>query len=119
MTEERYGAITNGLLLMSAGTALALHSAGRLDVWALMPWWPVLLLLPAGQALLVRQGCLGGWPGAALWVGAAIVALLHTHRYVAFRLSVLVPAALVVVGVVIIWQGLAPQSREPHKGGRG
>jgi hypothetical protein len=75
MTEQRYSAIVNGLLMMGAGTVLALYSAGRFDPRLLIPWWPLVFLIPAGGALFRREGCMRGWLGAALWASVALVTL--------------------------------------------
>lgn len=115
MTDERYGAIVWGSLMMAAGGVLALHSAGRFDARELLPWWPLTLLIPAGQALAVRKGCLRGWVGALARTTASALALLHTHGYVTLRPGTVVPLALAGVGVLVLWRGLAPATPRGEK----
>lgn len=115
MTDERYGAIVWGGLMMAAGVVLALHSAGRFDARDLIPWWPLTLLIPAGHALLVRVGCMGGWFGALLWTTASMLALAHVHGYVTVRPGTVMPLALAVIGAFVLWRGLAPA---PPRGGQ-
>lgn len=110
MTDERYGAIVWGSLMMAAGVVLALHSAGRFDARTLLPWWPLTLLIPAVQALVVREGCLRGWMGALAWTTASALTLGHVHGYLTLRPGTVVPLAVAGVGAFVVWRGLAPRT---------
>jgi hypothetical protein len=105
MTEDRYTALTGGLLLVGAGSTLALHNAGLIDARVLVPWWPLLLLVQAGRALVARKGCGTGWGAASLWTLGAGLLLLHVQGYAVLRARVLVSIALIVGGAYLVWRG--------------
>lgn len=105
MTEQRYSALAGGLLLMSAGVLLALHTQGLFDVWTLQPWWPLVLLVPAGQAFVKTRGCVVGWVGAATWLAVMGALLLHQRGYPVFRPRVLIAVSLIAGGAYLLWRG--------------
>ena len=104
MTDERYSALSTGVLMIAAGVVLALHNLGRFDAWTLQPWWPMLLLLPAGKALFSDSGCGRGWPAALAWVAASMALLAHTRGYPVFRPGTLIAVACVIGGAYLLWQ---------------
>ena len=108
MTEQRYASLAWGLLLIAAGVLLALHTRGHFDVWTLKPWWPLLLVVPAGQALVRTEGCLKGWWGAGLWMVAMLVLFLNQRGYPVFRPSAMIALALIASGVYLIRRGPTP-----------
>lgn len=105
MTEQRFSALAGGLLLTSAGVLLALHGQGRFDVWTLRPWWPLLLIVPAGQAFLKTRGCARGWVGASVWLAVMVALLLQEQGYPVFRPRAMIAVALIAGGAYLLWRG--------------
>lgn len=114
MTDDRYSALSTGLLMMAAGVVLALHNLGRFDAWVLRPWWPLLLLVPAGQALFGDKGCGRGWTGALIWTLASMALLAHTHGYPVLRPGTVLAAACVLGGAYLLWR--TPRDGAPRQG---
>jgi hypothetical protein len=105
MTEQRFASLAWGLLLMAAGVLIVLHTRGHFDAWTLKPFWPLLLLVPAGQALVRERGCLSGWKAASLWGVAMVLLLLDQRGYPVFRPGAMIALALIAGGVYLIRRG--------------
>jgi hypothetical protein len=110
MTEHRYSSLAGGLLLMGAGVLLVLHTQGRVDAWTLKPWWPLLLLVPAGHAFVKTRGCGSGWTGATAWLVMMVALLLDQRGYPVLRPRVLLSVALIAGGAYLIWRGPTAQA---------
>lgn len=115
MTDQRYDALVTGVLLMGAGAVLALHSAGRFDVRLLIPWWPLVFLIPAGSALVRRDGRLRGWAGVGFWLGVALISAAFMHGWLTLRPAAVVAIVLVAIGVRVIWQGVSPADQRERR----
>jgi len=102
--KARYNAIVWGLLMIVGGVGLMLHNAGVVNLWSLRLWWPVLLFVPAGEAIVAAGGGLRGWLTAVLWGGGAVLLLLHLHDYPVLRLGTVVALLLIVLGARLLWR---------------
>jgi hypothetical protein len=100
----RYDAITTGLLMVAAGIALMLHNAGSIDLWALRAWWPLLLLVPAGGALVGDGECGRGWFAALAWTAASVFLLLFMQGYPVLDGRTVFALVLIVVGGRMLWR---------------
>lgn len=111
MSDDRYGTVATGVLMMTAGFLIALHNGGYVDARTLRPWWPLLLLVPAGQALFARRACGRRWLGASIWVAASVLLLLYMQGYPVLRVSVLAPLVFIGGGAYLLWRGPSDAGR--------
>lgn len=103
----RYDAVTTGLVMVAAGIGLMLHNAGTIDLWAYRQWLPLLLLLPAGGALVGDDGCGRGWFWAAAWATASVVLLLYMQGYRVLDVRTAFALVMIAIGGRIVWRTAA------------
>ena len=95
-----------GLLIMLVGVVFTLDSLQFTQAQRILPYWPVgLIAIGLAKLWQVRSG-VGNALGGALFVAAGGWMLLDTLDVIDISLIDLWPVLLVVVGSVIVWQGI-------------
>lgn len=105
------GRVGLGLGLIVVGLLTALDQAGVLDLGSLSRYWPL---------LLVAFGLAGLWQGRGglvplLLLGAGVLLQLHTLDILRLRPAVILPVALILLGLRMLW----PRATGPAPEGEG
>jgi predicted membrane protein len=111
-TFARGGLIWGGILLL-AGVAFLLDSMGILPVDRIFRLWPLILIGVGAAHVLRRENRV--WGVLLLLVGTLF--LLDNLGFAHFRWAQLWPLALIVAGVLVMWNSL--EARRPISGAAG
>ena len=103
-----WGRLFFGLLIVAVGTVLLLDNAGVLDAGEIFStWWPTILILAGILSFAANPR---HWPGALIITGVGVAFLLSNLDMVDIG-SVVIPAAIILVGILVIFgRGLGSRS---------
>lgn len=106
-----------GILIIAVGVLFTLDNLGLADASDYLRYWPV-ALIAIGLAKLFEAGARAGSAlGGLLFTAAGTWLLLDNLEIITVRLIDFWPVLLVVIGAVIVWQGLRrPRSRSSAGG---
>lgn len=108
--------IVLGLLLVAVGSALTVHLVGWADLSALIPFWPLSLVLVGLAELMPARGRGRLWGLLLIFLGAAFQ--LWTLDLVAVSPLQLWPLLLVAAGLLVLWIAWRRKNQPPTAGDR-
>ena len=95
-----WGRLFFGLLIVAVGTVLLLDNAGVLDAGEIFgTWWPAVLVL---AGILTFAANPRHWPVALIITGIGVAFLLSNLDIVDIG-SIVIPAAIILVGLLVIF----------------
>jgi Domain of unknown function (DUF5668)/Cell wall-active antibiotics response 4TMS YvqF len=95
-----WGRLFFGLLVVAVGTVLLLDNAGVLDAGEIFStWWPAVLIL---AGILTFAANPRHWPVAVIITGVGVAFLLSNLDIVDLG-NVIIPAAIILVGLLILF----------------
>ena len=97
-----------GFGILALGMLWTLDNLDVLESEPITRWWPVILIVIGGVQLLGRRANRFG-PIALLVVG--VLLLLDRGGWIDFEINDLIPLAIAVIGLKLIWDALARRQR--------
>lgn len=103
-----WGRLFFGTIIVAAGVILLLGNAGAIDSGEVFgTWWPIVLILAGIFSLAANPG---HWPVAVIIVAVGTALLLSRLDVVDIG-NIVIPAALILIGLVVIFgRGLRSQT---------
>ncbi|HEX5475710.1 MAG TPA: DUF5668 domain-containing protein [Vicinamibacterales bacterium] len=99
-----------GLLVIVVGVLFTLDNLGIVDASTYLRYWPAgLILIGLAKIGAARGG--RGTLGGIVWTVIGAWLLLDTLDVAVFDLSLIVPIALVLIGVHLVWRGMTAGGR--------
>ncbi len=102
--QSLWGAFVLGLGVFALGVILILDNFGVIDGGALVPYWPVLLIV-LGVSHLVGPSSVRKLGWGLSWIAVGAIMLFNNLGVIAVGIGVLWPVVLVILGANLVFRG--------------